>query len=538
MNSSALSRPRTTSWILAFLLLLSAGLRFYGNHWGLPNRERFTTLYIDEYTPLHWLSRMDVKKLDFNPRDFREPTFYYYQVGAALQLASWTGRVHLSKDQGAYLDHPEEYAKLYYIGRGLTALYGIALTALLFFIGRRIGGSDLHGLLAAGFYAVTPLAVLSAHVLDLGVPVAFWLGLTFFFLIKALQDRRLADLRIAALIAGLSLSTKYTAAPIAFTLLYALWHLKAAPKEWIVVPLLSLGGFVIGTPYLLFELPLFFKDMHDAVGNHVVNAPRTLEQFLMPLRQYSFAVGSLLTCVCLIGLVRQLKERRPAATAALLYLVPYLFLLGKSEFNVTRYLNETLPFLLPFAGLAFAAIQGSRRSRRIMQAVVLLLCLSEVPYTFAINRSLANQVDPRDEASAWIRAHIPAGAVVGLPTEANFMYPGHLYMQYWKGTRYPKEKVRSPDYRIVVWDPVNKTWPDRSMRFWVQHNLQSGLGFKNPDYVAGLRRSAEEQRAGFHPIAVFHRSLRWGPFHYDLPASPGYDWIIFFPTITVYAKNL
>jgi hypothetical protein len=319
---------------------------------------------------------------------------------------------------------------------------------------------------------------------------------------------------------------------------YALWQLKPRWRDILLVPLLGLIGFVIGTPYLLFELPLFFRDMNDAVGSHVVNAPQSVVQFLTPLRQYAFACGSVMSLACVAGLVRALWKRHPAAILAALYLIPYLFLVGKSPFNVTRYLNETLPFLLPFAGLTFGASFLAPAWCRVYQLALFLLCLSQVPYTLAINRSLAGEPDPRDQASEWVRRNIPAGSVVGLPQQADFMVPGHLYMQYWKGVRYPAASVRPPNYKIVLWDAQRKRWPDPKMGYWVEHNLNSGLGFKSAAYVADRQQNLAAMKQGFHPVATFERTLRWGPFDYGLPDATGYDWVIFFPTITVNAKNL
>ena len=37
---------------LATIAILSGSLRLWGIQWGLPTTQRFTTLYVDEYTPL------------------------------------------------------------------------------------------------------------------------------------------------------------------------------------------------------------------------------------------------------------------------------------------------------------------------------------------------------------------------------------------------------------------------------------------------------------------------------------------------------
>jgi hypothetical protein len=522
--------------LLLLILLLGAGLRFTGNRWGLPNEHRFTTLYVDEYTPLHWLSRMHPRQLDFNPHDFRVPTFFYYQIGAALQLASTLKQVTITSDQTYYLQHPGEYARLYLTGRTLTALYGITLIVLMFFLGKKISGSEEGGLLDALFYAVVPLAVVSCHVIDVGVPVSFWLGLCFLSLISAADTPRSHWLWIGALAAGLSFSTKYTSAPVFLLVGYTLYRTKAPFWMWSAAAAACAAGFLIGTPYALLDHTQFLADFKQLSAQHAVNAPHSWRQLLAPFTQYPFAVGTVLSGACAWGIVRQAGEKRPAAILAALFLVPYLFLLGKSPFHITRYLNETLPFLLPFAAVPFLNLNG--RNRWIVRTLLLILCLSRVPYTLAINRSLASEKDPRDRASDWIVKTIPPQSTVGLEFEANFLTPGQLYMQYWKDRRYPASQIAPPNYHVVVWDEAHKRWPDQHMTWWVQNNLlYSGLGRKDFAEIAQVRADRDRMEQGFHAIQSFERDVSWGPFRYPLPPHAGWEWIIFFPKITLYSKN-
>lgn len=181
---------KQTRVALAVLVVLCAYLGCRGIHWGIPTARRFTPLSIDEYTPFLAMKNMHPGQLDLNPHYFNDPTFFYYQVGVAFQIASWLHLVKLSPDQGFYLTHPNEYAKLYVIGRAVVVAYAMMETIMMFLIGRHISKSDLGGLLTALFYVVCPLTVVSMHLIDVGIPVSFWLSATFYCLLRAINAEK------------------------------------------------------------------------------------------------------------------------------------------------------------------------------------------------------------------------------------------------------------------------------------------------------------------------------------------------------------
>jgi hypothetical protein len=153
-----------------------------------------------------------------------------------------------------------------------------------------------------------------------------------------------------------------------------------------------------------------------------------------------------------------------------------------------------------------------------------------------VDHSLARERDPRDRASAWIKGNIPEHSVVGLEYEANYMAPGHLYMQFWKGNLYPAPLVQGPDYAITIWNQDQEAWPS-NMTYWVHSGLfYSNHARKDPDVRERDLRIKAKMERGFRPVQVFQRDLRWGPLHYTFPDLAGWDWFIFFPTITAYER--
>lgn len=524
--------------LLLFTLSTSLGLRLWGIHWGLPTQDRFTTLYVDEYTPLWVLHKMNPSHGDFNPHYSHNPTFFYYQVGAALAISQKLGYLTLNGEKSYYLDHPEEYAKLYLIGRLLCVAYGVAVTLVLFFLGEKISkGNAWAGLGVAFLHAVLPISVIQSHVIDTSIPASFWLAVTFLLLLQFKASHRLSWLWWGALCAGLSCSTKYTTLPVVPLVAYAAWESQRSLK-FTAVALLLLGlGFVAGTPYMLLDVSNmitgFLEMFRSAAGTQ---SATSFARLWYPLAHYEYGVGIPLTFLCGVGLLLAGARARFAATLSVLFLAPFLFLLARSALHVSRYLNETLPFLLPFAALPFL-VTNQLRGGGFLRVLLGLLCLWKVPYTLAVTRSLSSERDPRDQASDWIRANVPNGTNMGLEKEANFMMPAHLYMQYWKGNRHPVERATPPDVTFSVWDANGSRWNPQPPDYWVETNLFSRRVYKNIRDEAAQTQDREGMRKGYQPVIRFERTIRCGPIRYSPPAVPGSDWQILLPELTIYAPG-
>jgi hypothetical protein len=126
-----------------------------------------------------------------------------------------------------------------------------------------------------------------------------------------------------------------------------------------------------------------------------------------------------------------------------------------SQRNLARYINETLPFLLPFAALPLLSLFQRPATRwKVVGLVFFILSLSGLPYSLALDRSLANEEAPQDRSSAWIASHIPPHSLIGLEAQPDSTNPGLLYMAYWKPYRYKHWDSTGPEYRFSLWQPI------------------------------------------------------------------------------------
>jgi hypothetical protein len=180
---------------LALLALLAgaAGLRF----WGLENGLPFTMGRPDEVETL--AHTIGFPAGDLNPRWFVYPNLFFWLVWLWEELL--LGLRRLVAETPSYTELLRSGLPLLIVqGRILSVLLGTATVALVYALGRRVGGAAL-GLVAALLLATNFLHVRDSHALKadvhlaLGVLVGLW----------ALARWREAPSRPRALAAGLAI---------------------------------------------------------------------------------------------------------------------------------------------------------------------------------------------------------------------------------------------------------------------------------------------------------------------------------------------
>jgi 4-amino-4-deoxy-L-arabinose transferase-like glycosyltransferase len=141
-------------------------------------------------------------KGDLNPRFFNWPSLYMYVVAGAYGLVFGASPDGVA---GAFARDP---APFYLVGRLLTALFGTATLAVLYFTGRIAYGRGV-AILAASLLAVDLLHVRDSHWVTTDVPLTFLVALATFHALRYWRGGRSADAWAAGLVAGLATSMKY-----------------------------------------------------------------------------------------------------------------------------------------------------------------------------------------------------------------------------------------------------------------------------------------------------------------------------------------
>jgi hypothetical protein len=415
--------------IASALLALAFGLRIYGITWGLP--EGF-----EEATPLRKAFEMWGwglgRGVDFNPHFFKYPSLMIYLQLAAQGLLYEAMR--MSGAVGSAIDFNVHYVldktPFFVMGRVLNVIIGTATVGLVFVIGRRAGGYAA-AVPAAFWLAVNTEHVSRSQMIEVDVPLTFLVLLTFWLLLRAMENPTTANFLYAGLSMGLAMSTKYTGALLGFPVLAAGFLSAKArtgkhPPNRAVLVAVALGAalaaFVLTSPFVLLDFHTFWTHFsaereHMRLGHFGAGETPTWLYYLQLIMAWQ--PGWPIALFALAGLVYFGGIRRsPWALAVLAFLLPYLMGISTWEMRADRYLMPALPLFCLLAGACLEALMRLARLSR-MPAAAKVTVAGAVAVALAIPslRALPDHLrgartDTRTLAAQWIEGHAPAGSFI------------------------------------------------------------------------------------------------------------------------------
>src|SRR5581483_3602381 len=275
--------------------------------------------------------------------------------------------------------------------RAVVALFGVALVAAAWWLGRRSYGLVAASVGAAAC-AVQTTSVAYSHMAVTDVPLA--VGVTA-SLALMVSDR----LAWAGLVAGLATSAKYPGVFLLAPLAVAGWGRWRRLAASVV---LGAAAFAATSPYALVHPGLAWNDASRVqrlardgwLGfEHDGFAPVAFTG-----RLWHTLGPALVVAVC--GLAVALLARRRTDLVLCSFVLVYFADLLTVRAHFDRYLLPLVPVLGVLAG----------RLRALAPVTLLLLV---VPLTYAIRDDVRlTRTDTRVVAARWIRGHVPDGAVV------------------------------------------------------------------------------------------------------------------------------
>jgi dolichyl-phosphate-mannose-protein mannosyltransferase len=406
---------------MILIVVLALTLRSIGIGFGLPNPQHAYSYNPDEWTLLRALQGMDPRRLDLNPHYFESPTFFYYLLGASCFAAHLAGAVRLDGDERFYFAHPEHLARMIAVGRLLVVLFAVATVWLLYRLARRLGLSRETSQLAALILAIHPSHVVHSHFLAVNVPVTFWITATFLLVTRWLQRGGGWSAAAAGAVAGLALSTKYSAV-LLLPVLVAGAGLRAlrgggaagvseAAREGMIAVGVAVAAFVAGSPYTVLAFPEFLSQVSPFIRGMLGarNDPSawhspTSDMAAWISRVHLAASTPLLLAASLGGAWRLVREPRAAPLLMLGWLVTFLLLSQRAAHLATdsRFL-PTFPLVALLGAIGLEAL-GSRR-RRLGQAAAALVVLVELAWTGVLLGRFVGPM-PQAETSRWAELHV------------------------------------------------------------------------------------------------------------------------------------
>jgi hypothetical protein len=410
----------------------------------------------DEAHHFNRIVRM-VQSGDYNPHYFLKPSLHFYlrmpvvAVGFLWEVSQ--GRARVLKDietkdpmgVGGYsfsASHPT-VLKLNRYFSVLCCLLTIILVGSL--VNSLTGGNLLLASLSCSLVAVSPALVGGATIVGVDVVVMLMATLTVwaanrFLSLSHVGDRSRGDTHVSlrhislwpsiiacGLFAGLTASTKYNAALVALTPIAAtVSSLRKDSDNYGVMIALSLLlpvlGFIIGSPYVISELPLFLDHLgyelwHYKIAGH---AGHSAEPGWQQLKFYiswfiTDGVGFTATLLGLFGLVSMFIVKPKRTFAIALFPIIYIGFMSLQKANFTRNMLVMIPFVAIGVGYFLSLVLRSKRyatispKRRVIAAVLVTLAVILQPTYHALSlrgKVVAESVESRSAAQLWIEREL------------------------------------------------------------------------------------------------------------------------------------
>ena len=408
------------------------------------------TVNPDEKKSFIILSRMRPWRLEFEPLYAQYGGAFIYPLGAFLAGAHVLHLARLTPDLAYYLTAPEAMARLYLLGRLFVLLFHLGALWMLYELGRVLNGR-LAGTAAALFWALAPVAIVNSHMLKPHPVSAFWFVAAAYCMVRAVEEGRWTDYLLCGLGAGLAAGGNLAAG-------YALGmpvlaRLVRREGNWLT-PIASsaagLGLVALTNPYLVFAPRDFAWELTVYTPQRLALTGSGLAAFAA--RSLPGGLGGLLTLLIAIGVVRGLF-RGPSRRALSVVCAGGLILVLA---RFASFAGDVGALRLHYSALALSVVLAAdfvfSLPRPFAWALSFAVLLGTGLRGGVYLKNLAHEAGPdstRSVAAAWIDAHIPAGASVGL---ADFPVPAYTPPFRWDRLKLVVfQNPAKPDGRLPDW---------------------------------------------------------------------------------------
>ena len=562
---------------LLSILLLALGLRVYNIDW---DRGKFLhpdelhilnvgSSQVDFGGPWDWETLKDPDVSPLNPRSMRDdnglPMNYAY--GALPLLLTDAAGELLERMTGD--PYSEAYGDFQTIGRAGSAIVDTLTVLLVFLIGGRLFGRRT-GLLAAAIYAGTPMAIQLSHFFTTDTWLTFFVTLTIYATLLALDRGTHAWFALAGACFGWSIASKGSVILLAGIVVLAAafvgWRERDQREDTgqvavgfvgrcTVAGIAALVAFTMFEPYVWMRMDVYLEQLREQQGivSGEIDVPYTRRYVgtvpgIYQVEQLvRWGLGPVAGIAGLAGIAtlayRALKDRRADIAILLGWLGLQAITILLPEVKFLRYLLPITPVLAVAGAVAIVAAAAWVRSRVGSAASVALLAVALVGvgfWTASFMRVYAED-NPRITASEWMYANVPPGSAItaegwddSLPL--NFM-PGLTFDD--KGyervplemydDRPPQEAVNylygeldRADYVVLSSNRVSASIENMPWRYPVQNRYYDLL---------------DSGEMGFTKVGDFHVYPGVGPFEFPDQAADesfvNYD----HPRVLIYQKT-
>ncbi|MBA3940852.1 MAG: oxidoreductase [Sphingopyxis sp.] len=414
-------KPAQRPWIghvlLGAILLAALALRVDGVGFGLPALN-------DPDEPLFLATAFEMlRNGSLNPGWFGHPGTTTLYALALIMVA--VGGLGLATGRFADAD---AFAAAVYADPGIVVmparlfilLCGVACVWMTYRIGRRLGGMRV-GLVAAAMLAVNAVHIEYSQIIRTDMQASLFMLLGTMSALAIVDEGRRRDYILAGIFTGLACATKWPAAAIGLTAIYAgIWRMRQGQGllgDLAIFGLVALLTLFVISPYLLIDHATVLNNLSDearplhpgATGGGLFD---NLGWYVTGPLLSSMGLGGLLLATA--GTIWGVGGDRRWALVILPFCLVFLLMIAAQSLRWERWIVPLLPFATIAAARALcgaADLLPRAWGERLLLPVATLLLLTPMLAT-ARTEATERRHDTRQIASAWLRQHAPAGRSV------------------------------------------------------------------------------------------------------------------------------
>ncbi|MBN1315433.1 MAG: glycosyltransferase family 39 protein [Anaerolineales bacterium] len=428
-------RNKVSHILLLFMfLLISITVRLIGIKVGLPFYS-----HIDEWTKVEPAVHM-VADGTLNPGWLGHPgSTLIYPLAGIYKV--WFTIAH-----GGKFFTPEPRLKefllksgppLFLIARLVVSAYSVLLVPLVYALAKKLvpRGSDWIPLLAAGIIAIEPTNVDWSHVARTDTSVTFFVTLALLAALMIYERPTFLRVIVGGMICGLAVSSKYSAAPVGFTLPVAIYlarrkGAKVNLDRWLklsfVAVVFTVLGFALSTPYFFFDSELARNALlTEGRSTHLGGDGLSFLGNLWFYLSVAYPGGMTwpLFIASILGLGMLIRCHLSRILIPLTFVFTYLVAICLHSLHWNRWIVPTIPVLLVGAAFFIALssqwlfrwMESRKLCYRIFSERVCLLSLGVLVLIFPVVQTIHHDIKyanktTRIVAMEWIETHIPSGS--------------------------------------------------------------------------------------------------------------------------------
>jgi hypothetical protein len=395
-----------------------------------------------------------MKSGDFNPHYFLKPSLHFY---ARLPVAASSFLWEVKKQNARNLDDIKtkdphglggylmsaSHPRMLFIQRAYSGAIGSFgfLSALL--MATLMGVSTLTLLVIGLCYMASPLGILYGTTVGVDVfAMAFCSITSYISFLYSVQKRSFWVICLSALFAGLSVSSKYNMVPIVIVPLLAFIFSNRCLStstlcKFFVLCALICAGFLVATPYIFSELPLFLNHVayelwhynvagHTEIGqnNEVINhtvAPGVTHIVEMLKTMTKSSYGFSLTIAGFIGILGGILSFNKKYLLLASFPLAYFVFMSMQKTFFARNLLPLLPFLAVFTGLSLEFLKKRTLAIFVIASLFSVVASAKV-FTVYIKDIYSTQTDSRILVKDFIKENSKTYPDILLDSRLQFDY--------------------------------------------------------------------------------------------------------------------